>query len=66
MSPALGGIAVTSTILASAGTLSGLFVARLSSLKATLSLVTQGAGLRERAHLSPERARHEASVLSLD
>lgn len=66
VSSALGGIAVTSTILASVRTVSGLPVARLHSLKATRSLVTQGAGLRERVHLFPERARPEASVLPLD
>jgi len=66
LSPVLGGIAVTSSILASAGTVAGFPVARLHPLMATLFLVTQGTGPRERVHLSPERTRHEASVLPLD
>lgn len=59
VSPALGGTAVISTILASAGTSFG-------SLKAAPSLVTQGAGPWERAYLPPERTRNQVSVQPLD
>lgn len=66
VSPALGGTAVISTILASSGTIFGLPVSILSSLKAAPSVVTQGAGLWERAHLSPGRTRNQATVQLLD
>lgn len=65
VSPTLGGTLIA-PILTPAGAVSGFSVSTLSSPKAASSLVTEGAGPWERAHLSPERARHQASVQHLD